>query len=180
MSSARTLEGRELSQDASPSPDFAEIFQQYSPMVYRTARAVTGNEEDAEDVLQTIFLRLIRSEYTGQLRKNPKAYFYRAAVNASLDLLRTRSRRTFTHKVDHLSAPAAISNLQFDDELHERLTQALMNLSPEAAHVLVLRYVHNYSEAEISKLLGKSRGAIALRLFRLRARLKKALSAGSK
>src|SRR5215470_15174089 len=104
MSIATTLEGPELSQDASLGPDFAEIFRQYSPMVYRTARAVTGNAEDAEDVLQTIFLRLIRSEYTGQLRKNPNAYLYRAAVNLSLDLLRARSRRTFTHEVDHLAA----------------------------------------------------------------------------
>jgi RNA polymerase sigma-70 factor, ECF subfamily len=131
-------------------------------------------------VLQTIFLKLIRSEYTGQLKKNPKAYLYRAAVNLSLDLLRARSRRKFTHDVDHLETPAAFSNTQFDDELHHRLTEALSDLSPDSAHVLVLRYVHNYSDAEISRLLGTSRGAIALRLFRLRARLKKVLNAGRK
>jgi RNA polymerase sigma-70 factor, ECF subfamily len=180
MSIATTLEGPESSQDEAPSPDFAEIYREYSALVYRTARAVTGNAEDAEDVLQTIFLKLIRSEYTGQLKKNPRAYLYRAAVNLSLDLLRARSRRTFTHDVDHLEAPAAFSNSQFNDELHHRLTEALADLSPDSAHVLVLRYVHNYSDAEISRLLGTSRGAIALRLFRLRARLKKALSAWRK
>ena len=180
MSIATTSEGHELSQGQAPSPDFAEIYREYSPLVYRTARAVTGNAEDAADVLQTIFLKLIRSEYTGQLKKNPRAYLYRAAVNLSLDLLRARSRRTFTHDVDHLEAPAASCNSQFDDELHHRLAGALAALSPDSAHVLVLRYVHNYSDAEISRLLGTSRGAIALRLFRLRARLKKALSAGRK
>jgi RNA polymerase sigma-70 factor, ECF subfamily len=180
MSIATTLKGPELSQDKGLSPNFAEIYREYSPMVYRTARAVTGNAEDAEDVLQTIFLKLIRSEYTGQLNKNPKAYLYRAAVNLSLDLLRARSRRTFTHDVDHLEAPAAFSNSQFDDELHRRLTEALADLSPDSAQVLVLRYVHNYSDVEISRLLGTSRGAVALRLFRLRAHLKKALRAGRK
>ena len=180
MSIATTSEGHELSQGEALSPDFAEIYREYSPLVYRTARAVTGNAEDAEDVLQTIFVKLIRSDYTGPLKKNPKAYLYRAAVNLSLDLLRARSRRTFTHDVDHLEAPAASCNSQFDDELHHRLAGALAALSPESAHVLVLRYVHNYSDAEISRLLGTSRGAIALRLFRLRARLKKALSAGRK
>lgn len=149
MSIATTLNGPELSQDKGLSPNFSEI-REYSPMVYRTASAVTGNAEDAEDVLQTIFLKLIRSEYSGQLNKNPKAYLYRAAVNLSLDLLRARSRRTFTHDVDHLEAPAAFSNSQFDDELHHRLTEALADLNPDSAQVLVLRYVHDYSDAEIS------------------------------
>lgn len=98
-------------------------------------------------------------------------------MNLSLDLLRARSRRTFTHEADRLESCAATSDGRFDDELHRRLSAALAELSPEAAHILVLRYVHNYSDAEISKLLGTSRGAIAIRLFRLRARLKKTLSA---
>jgi RNA polymerase sigma-70 factor (ECF subfamily) len=180
MSIATPLEGAGFSRDESLSPDLAEIFREYSPIVYRTARSVTGNAEDAEDVLQTIFLRLIRSEYSGQLKKNPKAYLYRAAVNLSLDVLRARSRRAFTHEVDRLETPLSTSSARFDDELHRRLNEALAHLSPDAVHVLVLRYVHNYSDAEISKLLGTSRGAIALKLFRLRARLKKLLSAGRK
>ena len=157
------------------SPDFEEIYRQYSPMVYRTARAVTGSSEDAEDVLQTIFLKLIREEFSSQLKKNPRAYLYRTAVNMSLDMLRARRRRTFTHEVEQLETPTAADNGDFDDELHKRLNDALAGLSPEAADILILRYVHNYSDAEISKLLGTSRGAIALRLFRLRARLKKVL-----
>lgn len=165
----------ELSHEAT-SPDFEEIFRQYSPMVYRTARAVTGNPEDAEDVLQTIFLKLIRQEFLSQIRKNPRAYLYRTAVNMSLDLLRARRRRTFTHEVEALETPVAAADASFDDELHRRLSDALAGLNPEAAQILILRYVHNYSDAEISKLLGTSRGAIALRLFRLRARLKKVLS----
>jgi RNA polymerase sigma-70 factor (ECF subfamily) len=170
----------ELSQDESLRPDFEGIYREYAPMVYRTARAVTGNAEDAEDVLQTIFLRLIRTEYSGQLQKNPRAYLYRAAVNLSLDHLRARQRRTFTHEVEHLETPAGNPNAVFDDDLLVRLNEALTDLNPEATHILVLRYVHNHSDAEISKLLGTSRGAIAVRLVRLRARLKKVLSAGRK
>jgi RNA polymerase sigma-70 factor (ECF subfamily) len=155
--------------------DFDEVFRQHSSMVYRTARAITGNAEDAEDVLQTIFLRLMRQEDAGQLRKNVKAYLYRAAVNLSLDLHRERQRRSFTHNIDDLETPVWTANSRFDDELHQRLNTALAELSPEAAQILVLRYVHDYSDAEISKLLGTSRGAIAVRLFRVRARLKKLL-----
>lgn len=165
----------ELNQE-SLSPDFDEIFRQHSSMVYRTARAVTGNAEDAEDVLQTIFLRLLRQESVGPIKKNPRAYLYRAAVNLSLDLLRARQRRNIADDdVERLETQAETGYARFSDELHRQLNDALAQLSPEAAQILVLRYVHDYSDAEISKLLGTSRGAIALRLFRLRARLKKIL-----
>jgi RNA polymerase sigma-70 factor (ECF subfamily) len=164
----------ELSRE-SLSPDFEEIYRQHSPMVYRTARAVTGSAEDAEDVLQTIFLKLIRQEFSSQLKKNARAYLYRTAVNMSLDMLRARRRRTFTHEVEQLETPVSVASGPFDDELHKRLNDALAELSPEAVQIMILRYVHNYSDAEISKLLGTSRGAIALRLFRLRTRLKKVL-----
>ena len=50
-------------------------------------------------------------------------------------------------------------------------------MKPEAAQILILRYVHDKSVAEIARLLGVSRGTIALRLFRSRARLKKLLRA---
>ena len=58
------------------------IFRRYYRMTYRTAYAVTGNPEDAEDVVQTIFLRLVRREFPPDLKKNPAGYLYRAAVNA--------------------------------------------------------------------------------------------------
>jgi RNA polymerase sigma-70 factor (ECF subfamily) len=157
------------------SPDFEALFREHSPMVYRTARAVTGNAEDADDILQTVFVRVIRQEYSGQLAKNPRAYLYRTAVNLSLDVLRSRRRRTFTDELDEMEATASGRDSLFDEDLHRRLDDALAELNPAEAQILLLRYVHDYSDAEISKLLGTSRGAIAVRLFRLRARLKKIL-----
>jgi RNA polymerase sigma factor (sigma-70 family) len=52
------------------------------------------------------------------------------------------------------------------------LSDALAQLNPRAVEILILRYEHDYSDAEIARILGKSRGAIALTLFRARARLK--------
>src|SRR4030095_10980412 len=70
--------------EATGSPEFEEIFNEYSRFVYRTAYAVTGRHEDAEDVLQTIFLRLARHKIAPDVLKNPKPYLYRSAVNVSL------------------------------------------------------------------------------------------------
>ena len=65
------------------------LFQQHHDRIFRTAYRVTGSTADAEDVLQTVFLRIVR---TGEsvAPENPAAYFTRAAINASLDLLRHR------------------------------------------------------------------------------------------
>ena len=161
--------------DVSREPDaqdFEAIFRQLSPLVYRTARALTGRPEEAEDIVQAIFLKLIERELPVVFRKDPRAYLYRAAVNMSLDVLRTRRRFTFTHDVDGLESPSAI-NPVFEREHHRRLRAALAELSPEAVQILVLRYVHGYADADIARLLGTSRGAVGLRFFRLRARLKK-------
>ena len=143
-------------------------------MIYRTARMVTGSREDAEDIVQTRFVRLLRGEYTSKLQGNPRGYLHQAAVNLALDVLRRRRRRTFIHDVDTLVAPEPAGP---DDRLaHHQLDAALADLEPDAVHILTLRYVHGYKLTEIARLLGTSRGAIALRFFRVRQRLKKLLA----
>src|SRR5262245_1704614 len=72
--------------------EFDQLFRAHYPMVYRTAFSVTRSAEDAEDVLQTVFLRLLGREFPAELKKNAKSYLYRAAFNASLDILRSRRR----------------------------------------------------------------------------------------
>jgi RNA polymerase sigma-70 factor (ECF subfamily) len=156
-------------------PDFEEIYQEYAPMVYRTAKGVLGNSQDAEDVLQTIFLRLLRRDLPPDLKQNPRAYLYRAAVNLSLDTIEARRRHVLTDQADRLGVSAPADNSHPEEELHKRLYEAIAQLGPEAAEILILRYVHNTSDAEIAKMLGTSRGVIAVRLFRSRARLKKLL-----
>jgi RNA polymerase sigma-70 factor (ECF subfamily) len=154
--------------------DLDAVFREYAPMIYRTARMVTGSAEDAEDIVQTIFLRLLRGDYTLKLQGNPRGYFHQAAVNLSLDVLRRRRRRTFIHDVDTVAAPEPAGSS--DRLAHQQLDAALAELEPEAVHILTLRYVHGYKLTEIAGLLGTSRGAIALRFFRVRQRLKKLLA----
>ena len=146
------------------------VFREHAPMVCRTARAITGSPEEAEDIVQTVFLRLLRGDYTENLQANPKAYLYRAAVNLSLDALRARRRRALIRDVDQLESPVATAGL--DALTNPWLDRALAQLDPNSLEILTLRYVHDYSDGEIAGMLGVSRGAMALRLFRLRRRLK--------
>jgi RNA polymerase sigma-70 factor (ECF subfamily) len=166
--------------ESAGSLEFEEIFNAYSRLVYRTAYAVTGRHEDAEDVLQTIFLRLARREVTPEVLKNPKPYLYRSAVNASLNVLRTRRREATLRDATRLElARGTDAPTSDEEELYGRLRDAIAQLKPQAAEILLLRYVHNHSDAEIARMLGVSRGTVALKLFRLKARLKKLVGAGT-
>ena len=64
-----------------------------------------------------------------------------------------------------------------DEEMDRRLWSAIAELNEGAAHILILRYIHEYSLADIAKLLGTSRSAVGVSLFRTRARLKKLIRA---
>jgi RNA polymerase sigma-70 factor (ECF subfamily) len=160
----------------SQAQDFDEIYRDHAPLVYRTAWGVLGSREDADDVVQTVFLRLLQRESPVEFQKNPCAYLYRAAVNVSLDILKARRRRpVLVEHIEKLDVAAPEFDSQRLDDLHQRLFAALDQLSTEAREILILRYMHKKSVAEIGTALGVSRAVVSLRLFRSRARMRRLL-----
>ena len=75
-----------------PPSELENLFQAHHDRVFRTAHRITGSPADAEDVLQTVFLRLAKGGESYDLSENPEAYLSRAAINAALDLMRGRGR----------------------------------------------------------------------------------------
>jgi RNA polymerase sigma-70 factor (ECF subfamily) len=156
------------------SEEFEELYSQHWQLVYRTAYAITGNRQDAEDVLQSIFVKLLQRGLSADVMQAPARYLHRAAVNLSLNVLRARKRQRLVDGVEHLDIP----DRQVDeatrqaDDFHDRLMEAIAQLRPRAVEILLLHYKHDYSDAQIATLLGTSRGTIAVTLYRLRARLK--------
>jgi RNA polymerase sigma-70 factor (ECF subfamily) len=159
--------------------EFAELFHEHYSMVHRTAYGVTGNASDAEDVAQTIFLRLLKRKFPLDLKRNPRAYLYRAAVNLSLNIIQQKKRHVLTDDVEQFESQSFVTAGDAPEEVHRRLFEAVAELSPESAQILILRYVHNYTDAEIARLLGTSRGTIAVSLYRSRRRLRKLMRASS-
>ena len=153
-------------------PEVERMFREHHELVYRTAYSILKNAADAEDVLQTVFLRLVRREVTPDLRGNVKGYFYRAAINLSLDIVRSKRRYELVADAERFDVPVDSSESKSAERLHRRLTEALTKLNAEAVHLLLLRYSHGYSDKQIAELLGATRGAIAVRLLRARARLR--------
>lgn len=156
--------------------ELEELFLEHCQMVHRTAYAVTGHRHDAEDVLQSIFVKLLQRGLTPAVRQHPARYLHRAAINLSLNVLRTRKRRRLVDGIDTLEIPAAAGEereaMRERDKRHERLMEAMAGLKPRALEILLLHYTHDYSDAQIAALLGTSRGTIAVALYRIRARLR--------
>ena len=77
---------------STPAPvGFTELYERHFETVFRAALRVTGNPADAEDVLQTVFLRLLSRSDEDEATERSPAYLRRAAVNAAVDLLRRRA-----------------------------------------------------------------------------------------
>ena len=153
--------------------EFERLYREHATFVYRTALRITRNAEEAEDILQTIFLRLLRRESSPDFQKLPRAYLYRAAVNAALDAIELRRNRSGVADVREIEAILHRPDSSAKEKLHQQLHKAIAELNPASAEILILRYMHNYSDAAIAKMLGKSRGVVAVTLYRARARLKK-------
>ena len=72
--------------------EFEDLFREHAGLVFGTACEVTGNREDGEDVVQTVFLRLLRRGLPPKFQKNSRAYLYRAAI---YEIQEEQTRRDF-------------------------------------------------------------------------------------
>ena len=162
--------------------DLESLFRDHGDQIYRTAYRITGSATDAEDVLQTIFLRLAGTKERRDFAPSPGSYLHRAAVNASLDLLRSRTRsRSVSLDSSEASQELRSSALNpeeahADTELKNHVRQAVAKLGGRAATAFALRYFEGYDNAEIAEVLGTSQMVVAVTLHRARTRLRREVS----
>jgi RNA polymerase sigma-70 factor, ECF subfamily len=157
--------------------DLDQMFRDNHKWVYRTAYRVTGRPEDAEDVLQNLFLRLLQRGFPSDVRRNARGYLYRAAFNLALNSVRSRRRQISSESLARMQSAAPVMNSGSNEEIEATLLKVVEELASENAELLLLRYVGNHSDAEIARMRGTSRGAIAVRLSRTRTRIRKLMRA---
>jgi RNA polymerase sigma-70 factor (ECF subfamily) len=152
-----------------------ELYQTHHAMVFRTAHRITGNAEDAEDVLQTVFLRLLRRE-SGALAEidNPESYLRRSAVNAALDIVRARQADN-TLELEKMATSGSCTELR---DLRDTMRRALSKLAPKTAEMVALRFFEGYTNPEIAKLMGISQIVVAVTVHRARKKLQQELMKG--
>ncbi|MEW6736465.1 MAG: sigma-70 family RNA polymerase sigma factor [Acidobacteriota bacterium] len=160
--------------------ELEQLFQDHHDQIFRTAYRITGSTADAEDVLQTIFLRLVKSKEGYDLSPSPEYYLLRAAVNASLDLMRSRSRAKAVSLEEVTPSQWESPTLnpesqQVDRELRRLVQQSVTSLGERAAEIFVLRYFEGYSNREIAQMLGTSQLVVGVILHRARHQIRKAI-----
>jgi RNA polymerase sigma-70 factor (ECF subfamily) len=157
----------------------SRLFAEHHRRVLMAAYRITGNMADAEDVAQTVFLRLGTSD--GPPVSNAGSYLYRAAINGALDLLRRRK----TAALEPIEAAAEVAMKErgaspeaevSGKQLAGLLRQAIGELPQRAAEMFTLRYVEDLGNREIAELMGTSQAVVAVTLYQSRSKLKKRLT----
>jgi RNA polymerase sigma-70 factor (ECF subfamily) len=158
-------------------PDELErAFRSHQSLVFRTAYRITGNAGDAEDVLQTVFLRLLRRGRNVDAVENVESYLRRAAINAALDVIRSRQadQSVPLPEEDSALSPAAPAQGDFAG-LRQALSRAIAQLKPAQAEIFALRFLEGLSNQQIAQSLGVSQVRVAVIVHRTRRQLRKEL-----
>jgi RNA polymerase sigma-70 factor (ECF subfamily) len=168
---------------------FRVLVERHSRALFRLAFRMTGNEQDAEDVVQESFLRAYKQLGKFDERASFGTWLHRIAMNYSLDLVRARKRRSEqlaphpegTHpEMDDpvLSLPSgdpAPDRLAMSGEVRERVTEAMKELSASERTAFVLRHFEGMCIEEVSRVLGCQPGAAKHSVFRAVQKLRRAL-----
>ncbi len=162
------------------APSWEEIVRAHSRRVYRLAYRLTGNQHDAEDLTQEVFVRVFRSlaSYTPGTFEG---WLHRITTNLFLDGARRRQRIRFEglgDDVDHRFAGSAASPAQAWDDTHFEgdIQAALQALPPDYRAAVVLCDIEGFSYEEIAATMGVKLGTVRSRIHRGRAQLRAALA----
>ncbi|MBF0619175.1 MAG: RNA polymerase sigma factor [Candidatus Omnitrophica bacterium] len=152
--------------------DFAEIYHQYSGMVYRVALRMTGRVEEAEEVTQDVFLSVHRHLGAFSGKSTIKTWVYRIAVNCSLNAIKKAGRKRPEVRMEEgFDAPDSRQDVHeaVEKEAAEEKIQALLNeVSEDERACLLLRAQEGLSYEDIARSLGVNINTVKTRIRRAR------------
>ena len=167
---------------------FGDLVSRYQNKIYRLAKHITQNDEDAEDVLQEAFLKAY--EHIGGFQGNSKFYTWivRIAVNEALMKLRKRKTDRTVPLDEPVDTGEEMVNREIavwednpeqrysQEEMQQILNEAVQDLKPDFRTVFVLRDIEELSTEETAESLGISVPAVKSRLLRARLALREKLT----
>jgi RNA polymerase sigma-70 factor (ECF subfamily) len=168
---------------------FRALVERHSRSIFRLAFRMTGNEHDAEEVVQETFLRAYRRLDKFESRANFGTWLYRIGVNCSLDLMRARQRHEANRDApapaadEHAPGPVeqvdseapSQERVVWSGQLGERIREALGTLSDIERAAFLLRHMEGLSIEEIGAALGLRESATKNSIFRAVQKIRRAL-----
>lgn len=148
------------------------LFVEHYDFMFVTARKILPQKVDAEDVIQTLYFKLVDTELPADVWKDPKGYLYRTVVNACHDWRRARKSRREKQGAEELEIGEPRSGHAHENAVHE-VEHLLDRLDDDIARIVMLHADNGLSDAEIAAMMGGSRSKIAKTLSRSREKLRK-------
>ena len=165
------------------SEAFRTLVERHGRRAFQLAYRMTGNEQDAEDVVQESFIRAYRQLGRFEARAHFSTWLHRIVANCAVDLIRSRRSR-----FDHASADTLEAAQQPDSDtpnperlaasaqIQRTVAAAMGDLSPLERAAFTLRHYEGRSIAEIGKTLGLGTSATKHSVFRAVRKLRAALA----
>lgn len=145
-----------------PEQTFEALVRRQENRVYRTALAILGNIQDAEDQTQETFLRYLEKRPVFQSEAHEKAWLLTVTRNGCISRLRSKQRQNLPLEID-IPTPGPEERQEIEE---------LFSLPPEDRELLHLYYYEGYSTREIATMTGAREGTVRSRLSRARGKLK--------
>jgi RNA polymerase sigma-70 factor (ECF subfamily) len=144
---------------------FREFVEQNATRIYRTACAIVGNREDADEIAQSVFAKAWLSTGSWDVRGSSQTWIHRMVVNECYWFLRTRPLKS--------AIDGGFARMHLRRDL---LNTALDRIPEEDRYLLLLRELEGYSVQELSVATGLDESTIGRKLFAARQRLAKKLA----
>lgn len=184
----RTLEDTELVTQFRKGNNqaFEELVVRYTPKAHSLVRRLTRNQEDAEEVLQDVFVTVFRKIDGFEGKSSFSSWLYRITVNAALMKLRKRNRNQLVSIEEVVNQVKNVAATQFlyrsegeagavRAEVAEALESAIDSLPDDYKPVFILRDVHGLTSKQVATILDITVPAVKSRLHRARLALREQL-----
>jgi RNA polymerase sigma-70 factor (ECF subfamily) len=167
------------------SEAFRSLVERHSRYVFHVAYRLTASASDAEDVVQTTFLRAYQQLSRFEARADFRTWLHRIAVNCSIDLIRSRRHREVSHDPDDLEYRSAAASddatapgpdrLMLSREIQDRVSAGMAQLSASERLAFTLRHVEGLPIRDVAAAMGLKTEAAKNSIFRAVRKMRAAL-----
>jgi RNA polymerase sigma-70 factor, ECF subfamily len=155
---------------------FDPLVERYQRDVYRLCYRYVNNHHDASDLAQDVFLKAYRA--IGRFRGDSafSTWLYRIAVNTCLNFRAARKAASEELKDDVADAGRRVDDRMEDDELSQRVREAVSRLPQKQRATLILKIYNDLTHEEVAQILGSTVGTVKANLFHALGNLRKAMA----
>ena len=143
------------------------IYNRYNRPLFHTAYRMLGNREDAEDAVQTTFLKLYKGIKSFKFKAKFSTYLFQILINTCIDMNKKKSKI----RSGELMENSAVS-MNTDIEIKMEIDRALHTLPPKQKQCFLLFTVGDRKQREIAKILGISLGGVKSNIFQAKTKLR--------